>query len=77
MEDALGVAGDCADALSKEGWANNRTALLTTKDGHPIHLEYYEHEATKEYWQEFHAKEAEFYTHMLGFKGLERSVVVL
>nr|WP_247647396.1 ATP-binding domain-containing protein [Arthrobacter sp. E3] len=30
-----------------------------------------------EYWKEFHADEAEFYGHVLGFKGLERSVVIL
>jgi hypothetical protein len=76
-EDALDVAGDCVEALIEEGWANNQIALLTTKDRHPIHLDYYERGATEEYWREFHANEAEFYGHVLGFKGLERSVVVL
>lgn len=32
---------------------------------------------TAEYWREFHANDGEFYGHVLGFKGLERSVVVL
>jgi hypothetical protein len=76
-DEALGVAGDCVDALIGEGWANNQIALLTTKEGHPIHLDFFERGATEEYWREFHAGEAEFYGHVLGFKGLERSVVVL
>ena len=42
-----------------------------------MHLDFYERGATEEYWREFHAGEAEFYGHVLGFKGLERSVVVL
>ncbi|MGF9648701.1 NERD domain-containing protein [Pseudarthrobacter oxydans] len=76
-EDALEVAGDCVDALIEEGWANNQIALLTTKDRHPIHLDYFKRGATEEYWRDFHANEGEFYGHVLGFKGLERSVVVL
>ena len=76
-EEALDVAGDCLDALIEEGWANNQIALLTTKDRHPIHLDYFERDATEEYWRDFHANDGEFYGHVLGFKGLERSVVVL
>ncbi|MHC6219808.1 NERD domain-containing protein [Arthrobacter sp. MMS24-S77] len=76
-DEALDVAGDCVDALIAEGWANNQVALLTTKERHPVHLDFYERGATEEYWREFHAGEAEFYGHVLGFKGLERSVVVL
>ncbi|MCO4261496.1 NERD domain-containing protein [Pseudarthrobacter sp. MDT3-26] len=76
-DQALGVADDCVDALIAEGWANNQIALLTTKDRHPIHLDFYERNATEDYWREFHAGDAEFYGHVLGFKGLERSVVVL
>ena len=76
-EEALDVAGDCLNALIDEGWANNQIALLTTKDRHPIHLDYFERGATEEYWRDFHANEGEFYGHVLGFKGLERSVVVL
>ena len=76
-EEALGVADDCVVALIEEGWANNQIALLTTKDRHPIHQDYFERDATEEYWREFHANEDEFYGHVLGFKGLERSVIVL
>ncbi|MDQ6739299.1 MAG: NERD domain-containing protein, partial [Actinomycetota bacterium] len=76
-EDALDVAGDCVDALIDEGWAANQIALLTTKSRHPIHQDYFDRDATPEYWRDFHANDAEFYGHVLGFKGLERSVVIL
>ncbi|WP_426989889.1 NERD domain-containing protein [Pseudarthrobacter sp. Y6] len=76
-EDALGVADECVDALIGEGWANNQIALLTTKERHPVHLDFFERGATEDYWHEFHAGWGEFYGHVLGFKGLERSVVVL
>ena len=76
-EDALDVAGDCVDALIDDGWSNNQIALLTTKSRHPIHQAFYEAGTIDEYWREFHANEAEFYGHVLGFKGLERSVVIL
>ncbi|EMY35410.1 hypothetical protein D477_004516 [Arthrobacter crystallopoietes BAB-32] len=76
-EDALDVAGDCVDALIGEGWANNQIALLTTRSRHPEHQRHFDDGTVPEYWREFHANEAEFYGHVLGFKGLERSVVVL
>ncbi|MGW9413088.1 NERD domain-containing protein [Arthrobacter cupressi] len=76
-EEALDVAGDCIDALIDEGWANNQIALLTTKERHPIHRESFDNGTTADYWREFHSNEAEFYGHVLGFKGLERSVIVL
>ena len=76
-EDALGMAGDCVDALIEEGWAVNQIALLTTKHRHPIHQDYFDRDAIADYWRDFHADDAEFYGHVLGFKGLERSVVIL
>ncbi|MGP9662886.1 NERD domain-containing protein [Arthrobacter sp. AOP36-C1-22] len=76
-DNALDVASDCLDALIDEGWANNQIALLTTNRRHPIHQEHFENETIPEYWQEFHRNEAEFYGNVLGFKGLERSVVIL
>jgi hypothetical protein len=33
--------------------------------------------ADSEYWLDFHANSGVFYGHVLGFKGLERSIVVL
>ncbi|ALE91409.1 hypothetical protein AOC05_01995 [Arthrobacter alpinus] len=76
-EDAMDVASDCVDALINDGWANNQIALLTTNSRHPIHLGYFQDNTIDEYWREFHANEGEFYGHVLGFKGLERSVVIL
>lgn len=76
-EDAMDVASNCVDALIDDGWANNQIALLTTNSRHPIHQEHFENGTLDEYWREFHANEAEFYGHVLGFKGLERSVVIL
>jgi hypothetical protein len=76
-EDALDIAGDCVDALIEDGWAKNQIALLTTNKRHPVHLDYFSSDTLGEYWREFHADEAEFYGHVLGFKGLERSVVIL
>ncbi len=76
-DEALDVAGDCVDALIDEGWATNQIALLTTKSRHPVHQDYFDRDATADYWREFHANDAEFYGHVLGFKGLERSVVIL
>ncbi|MDK1361353.1 NERD domain-containing protein [Arthrobacter sp. zg-Y1219] len=76
-EDALDVASDCVDVLIEEGWARNQIALLTTKERHPVHQEAFEANVISEYWQAFHDDDAEFYGHVLGFKGLERSVVIL
>lgn len=77
-EDAVDVASDCVDRLIDEGWANNQIALLTTNRRHPIHLDHFENGTIdSEYWPAFHAREEEFYGHVLGFKGLERSVVIL
>lgn len=76
-DEALDVAGDCIDALINDGWANNQIALLTTKNRHPIHVEFSDRNAIGEYWRDFHANQGEFYGHVLGFKGLERSVIVL
>lgn len=76
-DEALDMASDCVDALIDEGWANNQIALLTTKHRHPVHLDHFEQGTLAKYWQDFHAGEGEFYGHVLGFKGLERSAVVL
>lgn len=76
-DDAVEMAGDCVDALIEEGWAANQIALLTTKHRHPEHQSYFDRDAIADYWRDFHADDAEFYGHVLGFKGLERSVVIL
>lgn len=76
-EDAVDMASDCIDALIDEGWANNQIALLTTKSRHPIHRDRSDSGTIEDYWREFHEDKDEFYGHVLGFKGLERSVVIL
>jgi hypothetical protein len=76
-DDALDAADNCVEALMDEGWAHNQIALLTTNSRHPAHLEHVDAGTIAEYWLDFHANSGVFYGHVLGFKGLERSVVVL
>ncbi|MGY2743439.1 nuclease-related domain-containing DEAD/DEAH box helicase [Pseudarthrobacter sp. S3] len=76
-DDALNAADECVEALMDEGWSNNQIALLTTKSRHPAHLEHVDAGTIAEYWLDFHANNDVFYGHVLGFKGLERSAVVL
>ncbi|MDZ4092401.1 MAG: NERD domain-containing protein [Arthrobacter sp.] len=76
-DDALNAADDCVEALMDEGWSNNQIALLTTKSRHPAHLEHVDAGTIADYWLDFHANKDVFYGHVLGFKGLERSAVVL
>jgi hypothetical protein len=76
-EDAINAADDCVEALMDEGWSNNQIALLTTNSRHPAHLEHVDAGTIAEYWLDFHANKDVFYGHVLGFKGLERSAVVL
>ncbi|MDP5226708.1 MULTISPECIES: NERD domain-containing protein [Arthrobacter] len=75
----IGAADDLVDPLLEEGWAANQIALLTTKHRHPVHQEAYDggDAAVAEYWRDFHDGRKVFYGHVLGIKGLERSVVIL
>ncbi|MET1035681.1 MAG: NERD domain-containing protein [Arthrobacter sp.] len=78
-EDAVEQASDCVDALIEEGWSNGQIALLTTRHRHPVHQSNVGHDGVvgTDYWRAFHDGDEEFYGHVLGFKGLERSVVIL
>lgn len=76
-ENALDAADESVEALMDEGWSPNQIALLTTKSRHPIHQERFDAGSIAEYWLDFHANNDVFYGHVLGFKGLERSAVVL
>jgi hypothetical protein len=73
---AIGVADDEVDALLADGWRPADVALLTTGSRHP-------EQSTRQaagqdsYWASFWDAEQVFYGHVLGFKGLERRVVVL
>lgn len=75
-DDALSVADDQVDRLLDDGWRPRDVALLTTGSRHP---EQVQRQALGQdvYWDSFYDTDQVFYGHVLGFKGLERSVVVL
>ncbi|WP_168698795.1 nuclease-related domain-containing DEAD/DEAH box helicase [Gordonia paraffinivorans] len=75
-EEALEVADDQIDLLLDEGWRPEDIALLTTGSRHP-EQKARQAEGNKAYWASFWDDEQVFYGHVLGFKGLERRVVVL
>ena len=77
FEDAVGAADDVVEALLDEGWEPGQIALLTTGRRHPMQVETVGMAGYHEYWDGFFAGEDVFYGHVLGFKGLERTVVVL
>jgi len=77
VEDALHAADDAVVALLEEGWDPGRIALLTTHHRHPLQAEVVEGDGWAAYWDAFFAGDDVFYGHVLGFKGLERTVVVL
>ena len=76
-EDAVGAADDAVDALLAEGWEPGQVALLTTGRRHPLQVEAVDGGGYAAYWDGFLAGDDVFYGHVLGFKGLERTVVVL
>ena len=76
-EEALHAADDAVEALLAEGWDPGQVALLTTYRRHPMQAESVQSEGWSAYWDEFFAAQDVFYGHVLGFKGLERTVVVL
>jgi ATP:corrinoid adenosyltransferase len=75
-EDAVGAADDHVDLLIEEGWRPEDVALLTTGSRHPEQVARQE-EGQDTYWESFWDQDQVFYGHVLGFKGLERRVVVL
>ncbi len=75
-EDSLEVADDQVDALLDD-WRPEDVALLTTGARHPEQANLQESEGQDGYWATFWDKDLVFYGHVLGFKGLERRVVVL
>lgn len=75
--DALGAADDAVDRLLEGGdWRPGDVALLTTYSRHPVQKETVDAEGYDAYWDEFLSGSEVFYGHVLGFKGLERPVVV-
>lgn len=77
FEDAIGAADDAVDALLAEGWEPGQVALLTTGRRHPQQTYAVDAGGHAAYWDGFFAGDDVFYGHVLGFKGLERTVVVL
>ncbi|MCS6710809.1 NERD domain-containing protein [Brachybacterium sp. EF45031] len=76
-ESAVSTADDCVDLLIEDGWEPGEIALLTTGRRHPEQRAAVELMGYDGYWDDFFANEDVFYGHVLNFKGLERSVVVL
>lgn len=77
-DDAIDRADTAVEHLTQvEGWPPGSVALLTTNHRHPVQTEMVEGVGWDGYWDDFFAAEDVFYGHVLGFKGLERPVVVL
>lgn len=75
-DEALDRADDAVDVLLEEGWRPQDVALLTTGRRHPEQVQR-QAAGQESYWASFWDEEQVFYGHVLGFKGLERSAVVL
>jgi hypothetical protein len=69
-------ADDAVDALL-DTWEPKQIALLTTKHRHPAHVQRVEQVGDEAYWEDFFAEDDVFYGTVSGFKGLERTCVVL
>ncbi|HEY3545169.1 MAG TPA: NERD domain-containing protein [Propionicimonas sp.] len=76
-DDAISAADDVLDALLEQGWRPGQIALLTTGRRHEVQLSAVKHAGYSGYWDDFFDETDVFYGHVLGFKGLERTVVVL
>jgi Nuclease-related domain len=74
--DAVDHADDVVEELLDEGWRPKDIVLLTIGSRHPEQVQR-QAAGQDEYWNSFWDDEQVFYGHVLGFKGLERSVVVL
>lgn len=74
--EAVATADDQVDLLLDDGWRPQDIALLTTGSRHPEQVER-QRLGPAGYWDTFWDDEQVFYGHVLGFKGLERRVVVL
>ncbi len=75
-EEAICVADEAVDAVLEAGWRPQDVALLTTGSRHPEQTARQD-EGQDEYWASFWDDDQVFYGHVLGFKGLERRVIIL
>jgi superfamily I DNA/RNA helicase len=76
-EQVMDVVDDVVESVLDEGFAPGQVALLTTQHRHPEQRNAVEMGGWAAYWDDFFAGDSVFYGHVLGFKGLERPVVVL
>ncbi|MGN6088953.1 MAG: NERD domain-containing protein [Actinomycetales bacterium] len=77
-QDAVEAADDEVLRLLEEGWGHEHVALLTTGHRHPVQVERQLLDPDqRRYWESFWEDDDVFYGHVLGFKGMERPVVVL
>ena len=75
-DEALDRADQAVDELLEGGWRPQDVALLTIGSRHPEQSSR-QSEGQDAYWASFWDDEQVFYGHVLGFKGLERAVIVL
>ena len=75
-DEVLARADDAVDALL-DTWEPQQIALLTTKHRHPIHVEQVGVHGDDAYWEQYFSDDDVFYGTVSGFKGLERTCVVL
>lgn len=75
-DQALERADDVVDELLEQGWKPSDIAVLATGGRHPEQSNR-QADGPAAYWASFWDDEQVFYGHVLGFKGLERSVIVL
>ena len=74
--DVINAADDAVERLADEElWNPGEIALLTTKHQHPAHKE--QSSDIEKYWKSAWSGEEVFYSTVAGFKGLERSAIVL
>ena len=73
----LDAADSAVDALLDEGWEPGHIALLATGSRHGEQINQVDRLGHDGYWDSHFREEDVFYGHVLGFKGLERRVVVL
>ena len=76
LEETLDVASDQIDVLLDD-WRAEDIALLSTGSRHEEQVSRQEQLGQAGYWDTFWDADQVFYGHVLGFKGLERRVVVL
>jgi len=75
-DEAVAAADQVVHELLNEGWAPSDICVLTTGSRHPVQREQAELDRSA-YWDAFFEGNEVFYGHVLGFKGLERRIVIL